>query len=56
MALLMFREEVSSAPPAWTDWGSPRKNNLERTYAGSQDLSLCHVGIVPFSLSPAWTY
>jgi len=40
MELLMFREEVSSAPPAWTDWRSPWNNNLERTYAGSHNLSL----------------
>jgi len=39
MALLMYSEEVSSAPPVWTDLERPWESNLERTYVGSHDIS-----------------
>jgi len=35
MALLMYSEEVSSAPPVWTDLERPRESNLSGPIEGA---------------------
>ena len=55
MALLMFREEVSSAPPVWTDLGALEEQSGTDLRWFARHI-IVKLSLVPFSLSPVWTY